>query len=64
MHEIDACTYLVDLLQYISVHPAKRAIEPTPRMWKSLFADAFFGQTPVRTSTIRHHTERGTAHGS
>ena len=32
-------TYLVDVLQRISVHPANRAIELTPRMWKSLFAD-------------------------
>ena len=39
LHEVDAYTYLVDVLQRISVHPANRAIELTPRMWKSLFAD-------------------------
>ena len=39
LHEVDAYTYLVDVLQRISVHPASRAIELTPRMWKSLFAD-------------------------
>ena len=50
-HEVDACTYLVDVLQRISVHPAKRAIELTPRMWKSLFADA-----PMRSDLgARHH---------
>ena len=40
LHEVDVYTYLVDVLQRISVHPANRAIELTPRMWKSLFADA------------------------
>ena len=38
LHEVDAYTYLVDVLQRISMHPANRAIV-TPRMWKSLFAD-------------------------
>ena len=61
LHEVDAYTYLVDVLQRISVHPANRAIELTPRMWKSLFADAPFGQTSVRTTTTRHHTERDPA---
>ena len=40
LHAVDSYTYLVDVLQRISVHPAKQAIELTPRMWKSLFADA------------------------
>ena len=39
LHEVDAYTHLVDVLQRISVHPANRAIELTPRMWTSLFAD-------------------------
>ena len=46
----DAYTYLVDVLQRISVHPANRAIELTPRMWKSLFADA-----PMRSDLGPHH---------
>ena len=50
LHEVDACTYLVDGLQRISVHPAKRAIELTPRMWKSLFADA-----PMRSDLGTSH---------
>ena len=38
MHDVDAYTYLVDVLQRISEHPAKRARELTPRVWKTLFA--------------------------
>ena len=50
LHEVDAYTYLVDVLQRISVHPANRAIELTPRMWKSLFADA-----PLRSDLAPNH---------
>ena len=50
LHEVDVYTYLVDVLQRISVHPANRAIELTPRMWKSLFADA-----PMRSDLGPHH---------
>ena len=50
LHEVDAYPYLVDVLQRISVHPANRAIELTPRMWKSLFADA-----PMRSDLRSHH---------
>ena len=38
MHDVDPYTYLVDVLQRISEHPAKRVRELTPRVWKSLFA--------------------------
>ena len=50
LHEVDVYTYLVDVLQRISVHPANRAIELTPRMWKSRFADA-----PMRSDLGAHH---------
>ena len=50
LHEVDPYTYLVDVLQRISVHRANRAIELTPRMWKSLFADA-----PMRSDLGTHH---------
>ena len=50
LHAVDSYTYLVDVLQRISVHPANRAIELTPRMWKSLFADA-----PLRSDLGPHH---------
>ena len=50
LHAVDSYTYLVDVLQRISVHPAKQATELTPRMWKSLFADA-----PLRSDLGPHH---------
>ena len=50
LHGVDAYTYLVDVLQRISVHPANRAIELTPRMWKSLFAD-----DPLRSDLGPHY---------
>ena len=50
LHGVDAYTYLVDVLQRISGHPAHRAIELTPRRWKSLFAD-----DPLRSDLGPHH---------
>ena len=38
LHGVDPYTYLVDVLQRISEHPARRVSELTPRVWKSLFA--------------------------
>jgi len=37
LHGIDPCTYLVDVLQRISIHPARRAIELTSREWNTKF---------------------------
>ena len=39
LHGIDPYTYLVDVLQRISQHPASRVAELTPRQWKQRFAD-------------------------
>lgn len=39
LHDIDPYDYLVDVLQRVGQHPASRAHELTPRMWKQLFAD-------------------------
>ena len=39
LHNIDPYTYLVDVLQRVSEHPAKDVIELTPRVWKTRFAD-------------------------
>ena len=39
LHDIDPYTYLVDVLQRISQHPASRVAELTPRQWKQRFAD-------------------------
>jgi len=36
---IDPYTYLVDVLQRISIHPASRVMDLTPREWKSRFAE-------------------------
>lgn len=38
LHEIDPYTYLVDVLQRVSQHPAARVAELTPRQWKTPFA--------------------------
>jgi len=40
LHGVDPYTYLVDVLQRISDHPAKDVIDLTPRVWKTKFADA------------------------
>ena len=39
LHGVDPYSYLVDVLQRISEHPASQVIELTPRLWKTLFAD-------------------------
>ena len=39
LHGVDPYTYLVDVLQRFGEHPASRAVELTPRVWKRLFAD-------------------------
>ena len=44
LHGVDPYTYLVDVLQRISVHPASRVAELTPREWKTRFS-----QTPMRS---------------
>ena len=38
LHDVDPHTYLVDVLQRVSVHPASRVLELTPREWKQRFA--------------------------
>jgi len=39
MHGVDPYTYLVDVLQRVSTHPASKIIDLTPRVWKEKFAD-------------------------
>ncbi len=39
LHGLDPYTYLVDVLQRISMHPASRVAQLTPRLWKQHFAD-------------------------
>lgn len=43
-HGVDTYTYLVDVLQRISTHPASRVHELTPREWLQRFA-----QNPLRS---------------
>jgi len=44
LHGIDPYTYLVDVLQRISIHPARQVIELTPREWKTKFS-----QNPMKS---------------
>jgi transposase len=39
LHDINPTTYLIDVLQRVSQHPAKDVIDLTPRIWKEKFAD-------------------------
>jgi transposase len=48
LHGVDVYTYLVDVLQRVSQHPAKDVIDLTPRVWKTKFA-----QDPMR-SDVAH----------
>ncbi len=36
---INPYTYLVDVLQRVSLHPASKVEELTPRLWKKKFVD-------------------------
>ena len=38
LHDVDPSVYLTDVLQRVSRHPAKNAIDLTPRVWKEKFA--------------------------
>ncbi|MGB3620394.1 MAG: IS66 family transposase, partial [Ketobacter sp.] len=39
LHDINPYTYLVDVLRRISIHPASKIEELTPRLWKGQFAE-------------------------
>ena len=39
LHGIDSYTWLVDVLQRVSVHPARGVARLTPRLWKDHFAE-------------------------
>ena len=45
---VDPYTYLVDFLQRVAEHPAKRVTKLTPRVWKTTFADH-----PLRSDLAR-----------
>jgi hypothetical protein len=50
LHDINPYTYLVDVLQRVSEHPASEVAELTPGNWKNKFSD-----NPMRSDldTIR-----------
>ena len=56
LHGVDPYTCLVDVLQRISEHPARRVSELTPRRWKSLFA-----HDPL-PSALGHHRHQPPPH--
>ena len=39
LHGVDPYTWLVDVLQRLSVHPDRDVAQLTPRLWKGRFAD-------------------------
>lgn len=41
LHKVNPYTYLVDVLQRVSLHPAKDVIDLTPRVWKTKFKENF-----------------------
>lgn len=53
LHDLNPYTYLVDVLQRISQHPASKVNELTPRLWKERFAD-----NPLRALIDPHHPQR------
>ena len=40
LHGIDPYTWLVDVLQRVSTHPARDVAQLTPRLWKDHFAES------------------------
>jgi len=52
LHDINPYTYLVDVLQRVSIHPAADVQALTPRQWKKRFAD-----NPLRSDLDRQSHE-------
>jgi len=52
-HEIDPCTYLVDVLQRINKHPARRVDKLVPRVRKEKFAGDPLVSDLQRVSQLR-----------
>ena len=53
LHDINPYTYLVDVLQRISQHPASQVADLTPRLWKTRFTD-----NPLRSLIDPRHADR------
>ena len=54
LHGVDPHTYLIDVLQRVSEHPASRVEELTPRVWKTMFAN-----NPLRSDVFRPDVNNG-----
>jgi transposase len=48
LHDVDPYDYLIDVLQRVSVHPARDVAQLTPRLWKQHFA-----ANPLRSDISR-----------
>lgn len=55
LHGVNPYTYLVDVLQRVSQHPARDVAGLTPRLWKTRFADK-----PLRSLIDPRHPDRQT----
>jgi hypothetical protein len=55
LHDLNPYTYLVDVLQRISQHPASEVADLTPRLWKMRFADS-----PLHSLIDPRHPDRQT----
>ena len=53
LHDINPYTYLVDVLQRVSQHPASEVANLTPRLWKIRFAE-----NPLRALIDPRHPDR------
>ena len=56
---VDAWTWLVDVLQRVSEHPARLVEELTPRRWKDVFGDAPMGSVVSGNGITGPTCERG-----
>lgn len=53
LHDLNPYTYLVDVQQRISQHPASEVADLTPRLWKARFA-----RNPLRSVIDQRHPDR------
>ncbi len=54
LHDINPNTYLTDVLQRISIHPASQVADLTPRLWKEKFASNLLRSVLQRKTEHTH----------
>jgi hypothetical protein len=59
LHGVNPHTYLVDVLQRISQHPASEVVQLTPRVWKERFAEIRCARISTQVTAGTH--DRATA---